>query len=122
MQIKAITLALLTSGPLAVFAANCIDSPGNLGGQCVEFWAGGSGGCNGPKLSYRPDCSGACFHYDSFTGIRVSGDGTYGTNCHIYSDYNCQNQITTTGNTVFRSVCLAKTAKSMKCYYLCNIK
>ncbi|KAF3307657.1 hypothetical protein TWF173_002623 [Orbilia oligospora] len=118
MQIKAVILALLTSSPIAVFAANCLGTPGLPGGQCVKFWTGATG-CTGTFLSYKPDCSGACFKYDSFTGIKASGDGHFGTNCAIFSDVNCQNQIASTGNNAVQPQCFKKVGKSMKCYFAC---
>ncbi|KAF3912607.1 hypothetical protein AA313_de0205743 [Arthrobotrys entomopaga] len=117
MQIKSIIFALFASGPLAAFASNCAGSPGQPGGQCVQFYTGG--GCSGNSIKYQPDCSGACYRYDSFTGIKASGDGYFGTNCAVFSDTNCQNQIGSTGNNVLNGGCYSKTGKSMKCYYAC---
>ncbi|KAF3935566.1 hypothetical protein ABW19_dt0203074 [Dactylella cylindrospora] len=118
MQIKTILAALLmTSGPAAVLAANCAGTPGLPGGQCVKYWSGATG-CTGTFKSYKPDCSGHCFVHD-FTGIKASGDGHFGTNCAIFSDANCQNQIASTGNNPVEYSCFKKTGKSMKCYYAC---
>jgi hypothetical protein len=40
---------------------------------CVTYYA--DGGCtSGRDLgSYKPDCTGACFVYDSFSSIKVAG-------------------------------------------------
>ncbi|EPS35619.1 hypothetical protein H072_10958 [Dactylellina haptotyla CBS 200.50] len=118
MQIKAITVAILASSPLAALAANCIGPAGTLGGQCVKFWSGATG-CTGTYHGYKPDCSGHCFQFDSFTGIKASGNGLYGTNCAIFSDYDCKNQIASTGNNLREPVCFKKVGKSMKCYFNC---
>jgi hypothetical protein len=41
--------------------------------SCVTFYA--DGGCTSGRTigSYKPDCTGACFRYDSFASIKVSG-------------------------------------------------
>ncbi|KZL75096.1 hypothetical protein CT0861_12512, partial [Colletotrichum tofieldiae] len=53
-------------------------------------------GANGPGR-----CSGTCYRSsDAIASIKAVGDGTYGTNCHLYYDDNCQNQIGETGNSV----------------------
>jgi hypothetical protein len=73
--LTALALALL---PLAS-AADCQNSPGVANGQCVKFY-GGNGECKGNPLgSYKPDCTGSCFQYNSFGSLKVAGDGTYGT-------------------------------------------
>ncbi|KAJ7823494.1 hypothetical protein B0H14DRAFT_3470014 [Mycena olivaceomarginata] len=47
---------------------------------------------------YVPTCGGNCFQYSSFDSLLVEGSLFLGTDCHVYSDYNCQNQIVDTGN------------------------
>ncbi|KAF3937620.1 hypothetical protein ABW19_dt0205679 [Dactylella cylindrospora] len=115
MQLTTYLLPLLSLAATAL-SANCQNAPGVANGACVSFYTG----CGGLKLgSYKPTCEGNCFRYDSFGGIWAAGDGTYGTNCYVYSDVNCQNYVGQTGNQVFRSGCKAIPGKSMKCYYRC---
>jgi hypothetical protein len=139
-----LTALALTLLPLA-HAANCQNSPGVANGQCVKFY--GNGECKGGALgSYKPDCTGACFRYNSFGSLSVGGDGTYGTlfsisfglvdvpgngrvwadrkegtRCVAYSDDNCNNQVQDTGNVVVGAGKCSGTpgAKSMRCYYRC---
>ncbi|KAK5655699.1 hypothetical protein OQA88_5632 [Cercophora sp. LCS_1] len=94
--------------PCVKFGTSCIF---NLPGNHVTGVIG----------SYRPDCSGHCFQYDSFGSISAAGNGLYGTRCHVYSDVNCQNEILDTGNQVNNGDChiLSPSGKSMKCYYHC---
>jgi hypothetical protein len=77
LSTSTLTALALTLLPLAS-AANCQNSPGVANGQCVKFY--GNGECKGSALgSYKPDCTGACFRYNSFGSLNVGGDGTYGT-------------------------------------------
>jgi hypothetical protein len=109
------------------FAANCQNSAGVANGQCVKYYE--KANCNraidNPALgSYKPDCSGACFNFQNFRSVSAVGDGTYGTNCEIFKDLNCQNKLGQTGNTVvYPPSCFSTTlfpgAKSMRCYYRC---
>ena len=97
------------------------------GQQCVTFYR--DQGCTASLAigSYAPDCSGHCFQYDSFGSISLRGndDGSgifnYKTNCHAYRDYNCQSQITESGNKGSREYCMENLGKvkSMKCYFHC---
>jgi hypothetical protein len=88
-------------------------------GACVTY----GDVCNGAELpnGYTPTCTGNCFQYDSFGAIQVWGNDFLGTDCHVYSDDNCQNQILDTGNQVFTGSChtLDPVGKSMKCFYNC---
>lgn len=122
MVVLAVLLAPLALLAPHVLASNCQNNPGVANGECVKYYA--SGNCNGNPLgSYKPDCSGACFRFSSFGSIGVGGDGTYGTDCHAYSDANCQNQIGDSGNHVTGpQSCLQmgkNAAQSMKCFYRC---
>ncbi|KAH7410526.1 hypothetical protein DE146DRAFT_361362 [Phaeosphaeria sp. MPI-PUGE-AT-0046c] len=90
------------------------------GESCVTYYA--DGGCTSGRTlgSYKPDCTGACFRYDSFTSIKVSGSAIWGVGCVAYSDTNCQNKIADSGN-VRGSRCMTElgAAKSMQCYFRC---
>jgi hypothetical protein len=66
-------IAFLSSGTAA---RNCQNSPGVANGECVYYYPDEF--FNKPIGSYKPDCSGACFVYDSFAGLGIAGDGTYG--------------------------------------------
>ncbi|KAF7342478.1 hypothetical protein MVEN_01837300 [Mycena venus] len=70
------------------------------GGECVSYFHGSD--CDGANLisDYVPTCAGNCFQYNSFDSLSVQGGFLFGTDCHIYSDINCQNQIKDTGNVI----------------------
>ena len=81
------SLVLAAILPVA-FAADCQNSGGVANGECVKFY--GNSECKGSPIgSYKPTCGGNCFQYNSFGSVFVSGDGTYGTDCVLYSDDNC---------------------------------
>ena len=87
---------------------------------CVTYYS--DNGCT-PGLSlgsYKPDCSGHCFQYNSFSSIQVGGSIVTGADCIAYSDGNCQNEIGDSGNQhgphCFDNL---NRAQSMKCYYGC---
>ncbi|KAI9653453.1 MAG: hypothetical protein M1831_006001 [Alyxoria varia] len=86
---------------------------------CVRYYGGG--GCTTEIGNYVPTCAGNCFQYDAFTGLKVKGGGAggKGTDCQVFSDINCQNQLYRTGNQVSQTGCFGGLAKSMKCYYNC---
>jgi len=115
-QVALTTLVLIGEA----LAADCNSgaSPGTANGACVRFYGGA--GCGGSGIgSYKPTCGGNCFQYDAFYSLRVSGDGTYGTNCEVFSDVNCQNSLGSTGNTRITKCVNYNPARSMKCYYRC---
>ena len=96
------------------------------GEECVTYYK--DQGCTaGLALgSYKPDCSGHCFQYDSFGSLSVKGnDGgmlfSYKTKCIAYRDDNCQDRISETGNIGKSPSCLENIApaKSMQCYWNC---
>ncbi|KAJ7349752.1 hypothetical protein DFH08DRAFT_696425 [Mycena albidolilacea] len=111
-------LAALTQTALA---ANCGGAGGTANGECVMY---NGGSCSqGAKLgSYRPTCTGNCFQYSTFYSITPEGDGTYGTDCVVYSDSNCQHEIADTGNQISGGPCfdIPQGGNSMKCYYRCH--
>ncbi|KAI3341640.1 hypothetical protein F4824DRAFT_496393 [Ustulina deusta] len=74
--------------------------PGVVNGQCGRFYRGS--GCSDQIRSIGPGrCSRECYSSnDEIASIKSSGDGTYGVNCIMYRDSNCQDQIGETGNSV----------------------
>ncbi|KAK5655190.1 hypothetical protein OQA88_6089 [Cercophora sp. LCS_1] len=75
-------------------------SAGVVNGQCGRLYR--SSGCNDQIDAFDPGrCSGTCHSYNQdIRSIRGVGDGTYGTNCNLFSDKNCQEVIGQTGNAV----------------------
>ncbi|KAI1148779.1 hypothetical protein F4825DRAFT_454114 [Nemania diffusa] len=73
---------------------------GVVNGQCGRFYRGD--GCSDQIEAIGPGhCSKQCYSSnDEIASIKASGDGTYGVNCHLYYDHNCQNQIGETGNII----------------------
>ncbi|KAJ7458176.1 hypothetical protein FB451DRAFT_1097804 [Mycena latifolia] len=104
------TLALLTD---LVVSKECSD------GACVSLYRGSNCQLAGRLLDYVPTCAGNCFQYSSFDSVDVNGDVFLGTDCHIFSDKNCKNQITDTGNVVGNKCVNTAGAQSMICYYGC---
>ncbi|KAI5928597.1 hypothetical protein F4810DRAFT_11951 [Camillea tinctor] len=76
-------------------------SPGVANGQCGRYYR--NGGCNDQIGAIDPgSCSGTCYQSaDGIASLQATGDGTYGTNCVLYEDSNCQNQLGETGNSIF---------------------
>jgi hypothetical protein len=121
MPSSKLVVALLTSMVTTVIAKDCSAPrfPGTANGECVTLYTGNEAG-EGSTISYKPTCAGNCYQYSSFGGLVVTGDGTYGVDCHVYSDYNCQNQILDTGNQLLEgNYDLSPKGQSMKCYYRC---
>ncbi|KAK3325922.1 hypothetical protein B0H66DRAFT_549768 [Apodospora peruviana] len=47
----------------------------------------------------RQKCQGTCYQSsDPIASLKAVGDGTYGTNCVLFYDSNCQQQVGETGN------------------------
>ncbi|KAJ7169297.1 hypothetical protein C8R43DRAFT_916772 [Mycena crocata] len=87
------------------------------GSECVSLYSGA--GCKSSLTNFIPTCEGNCFQM-GFDSLGVSGNGFKGTDCHVYSDTNCQNQILDTGNEVEISGCFDSAgAQSMKCFFDC---
>ncbi|KAI1120062.1 hypothetical protein F5Y10DRAFT_283587 [Nemania abortiva] len=98
--------------------------PGVVNGQCGRYYRGT--GCGDQIAAIGPGkCSTQCYSsQDEIASIKASGDGTYGVNCHLYSDSNCQSQIGETGNIIVGSgKCYTPgngaKGHSMLCYYKC---
>ena len=88
MQLTVASLILAALIPTAL-AENCQNTGGVANGECVKYYSNSQ--CKGDPIgSYKPTCGGNCFQYDSYSSVYVSGDGTYGTDCILYSDDNCQ--------------------------------
>ncbi|KAJ7684127.1 hypothetical protein DFH06DRAFT_970030, partial [Mycena polygramma] len=68
--------------------------------------------------NYIPTCNNACYQFSSFDSVEVSGS-IRGTDCHIFSDANCQNEITDTGNIAEYQCFNTPGAQSMICYFGC---
>ncbi|KAJ7495499.1 hypothetical protein FB451DRAFT_1360258 [Mycena latifolia] len=109
-----------TSALLAIISGAALTAAKSCSAdECVSYFHGSD--CQNANYisDYVPTCGGNCFQYNSFDSILVEGNGILGTDCHAYSDANCQNELADSGNTV-ESRCLnAQGAQSMKCYYNC---
>lgn len=80
------------NSPALVPRASCDSS------ACITYFSD-SGCTNGRALgSYKPDCTGHCFQYSTFSSIRVQANTVTGADCVAYSDSNCQNEIKDSGN------------------------
>lgn len=91
------------------------------GQECVNLYSGGNCDPYLFELSYQPTCEGNCYVFP-FTSLRVKGTYFLGTNCHAYSDTNCQDEIGSTGNVVGTGSGECTNfggGQSMKCYYDC---
>ncbi len=70
-------------------------------------------------------CQGTCYYSsDAISSLKAVGDGTYGTNCVLFYDNNCQQQIGETGNAIFGGgKCYTpqggRTGHSFKCWRKC---
>ncbi|EJF64324.1 hypothetical protein BD309DRAFT_304413 [Dichomitus squalens] len=118
MKFTIATLVLAAMLP-AAFAENCQNTGGVANGECVKYYSNDQ--CKGDVIgSYKPTCEGNCFQAD-FSSVFVSGDGTFGTDCTLYSDANCSVEQTDSGNVVVGAgkCASAPNAKSMKCFYRC---
>ncbi|KAJ8111306.1 hypothetical protein ONZ43_g5653 [Nemania bipapillata] len=98
--------------------------PGVVNGECGRYYR--STGCEDQIAAIGPgECSSQCYSsLDEISSIHVSGDGTYGVNCHLYYDSNCQSQIGESGNIIVGSgKCYTPgngaKGHSMLCWYKC---
>ncbi|KAJ7478938.1 hypothetical protein FB451DRAFT_1240207 [Mycena latifolia] len=89
------------------------------GGECVSLYRGSDCQPAGELTDYVPTCGGNCYQFNSFDSVAVSGGFADGTDCHIFSDINCQNEITDTGNVHSNKCVNTPGAQSMICYYAC---
>jgi hypothetical protein len=110
--------ALVSLGSV-IFQAHVVLSKDCTGQECVTLYRGSDCQGAGQLTNYVPTCGGNCYQYSSFDSVLVSGDTFFGTDCHIFSDFNCQNQITDTGNQHGTECVNAAGAQSMICYFDC---
>ncbi|KAJ6535468.1 hypothetical protein B0H19DRAFT_963754, partial [Mycena capillaripes] len=61
------------------------------------------------------------FQYTTFDSLSVKGNNIFGMDCNIYSNINCENTVTDTGNHVSDNAqCInVQGAQSMRCFYDC---
>ncbi|RAH46659.1 uncharacterized protein BO95DRAFT_494400 [Aspergillus brunneoviolaceus CBS 621.78] len=87
--------------------------------ECVTYYADSD--CHHSIGNYIPTCEGNCFQFSSFQGLVVEGNFIHGTDCIVYSDPYCQNEIGVTPNAINQNIdCLSYgEAQSMKCYFDC---
>ncbi|KAL7940068.1 hypothetical protein V8C42DRAFT_338649 [Trichoderma barbatum] len=98
--------------------AVCNGTPGIANGECLRYYS--QQGCPDVGLikGYKPTCNNNCY-VDEFASVKVSGDGTYSTNCEFFSDTACQNSLGSLGSKTGNGACANKSGWSMKCYYRC---
>ncbi|KAF7369542.1 hypothetical protein MVEN_00284100 [Mycena venus] len=109
----------LTAFLSLVAAASLTSAKSCNADECVSYFHGGDCQSGGYISDYVPTCGGNCFQYSSFDSILVEGNGILGTDCHAYSDSNCENELVDSGNVV-TSVCVnSQGANSMRCFYNC---
>ncbi|KAJ7857131.1 hypothetical protein B0H14DRAFT_2158118, partial [Mycena olivaceomarginata] len=85
--------------------------------ECVELYRGSDYQGAGELTNYVLTCNNGCFQYSSFDSVRVSGSGFEGTDCHIFPDPNCQNEILDTGNQLGGKCVDMPGARSMIWYF-----
>ncbi|KAK4159892.1 hypothetical protein QBC43DRAFT_360894 [Cladorrhinum sp. PSN259] len=85
-----------------LIARSACAAAGVVNGQCGRYYS--STGCNDQIGSIDPgSCTGTCYNSNTnIKSLKAVGDGTYGTNCVLYSGFDCQgaNQIGETGNSI----------------------
>ncbi|KAJ7445844.1 hypothetical protein FB451DRAFT_1292327 [Mycena latifolia] len=117
ISFPALFLSIFLNGHL-VLSKSC--NHGITGsGECVTLFSGG--GCqSGAELTeFVPTCEGNCFQFSSFDSVSVIGNGFLGTDCHVFADSNCQDEIADTGNSVGFECANAAGAQSMQCFFDC---
>ncbi|CEJ82769.1 hypothetical protein VHEMI02817 [[Torrubiella] hemipterigena] len=98
--------------------AGCGNIPGIANGACVHYYSANRCADRDHIKGYKPTCAGNCY-VDRFHSVKVAGDGTYSTNCVLFSDTNCQNKILDMGSKTGQGKCKNADGWSMKCYYRC---
>ncbi|KAL7629627.1 hypothetical protein AAE478_001149 [Parahypoxylon ruwenzoriense] len=113
--------ALIMHTVAVVTAKNCgWERQGTANIECVEYYTAENCDVFKKAGEFVPTCDGNCFQYDSFSSLMSGGDGTYGVDCQVFSDSNCQNSIGDTWNEVIGNLCKHFPGeKSMKCFYRC---
>ncbi|KAK4208097.1 hypothetical protein QBC37DRAFT_297334 [Rhypophila decipiens] len=96
-------------------------APGAVNGQCGRYYRGTN--CQDQIGAIDP--GDTCYwSSDPIGSLKAVGDATYGTNCQLYYDYNCQQQVGETGNTATGGGrCYTppdgRTGHSFRCWYRC---
>ncbi|KAJ2975702.1 hypothetical protein NQ176_g5376 [Zarea fungicola] len=98
--------------------ATCGSVPGVANGECVRYYSDSGCADRDHIKGYKPTCGGNCY-VDKFHSVKAIGDGTYSTNCELFSDTACQSPIATVGSKTGGGQCANANGWSMKCYYRC---
>ncbi|KAM3460533.1 hypothetical protein NHJ6243_005808 [Beauveria neobassiana] len=98
--------------------AQCLGTGGIANGQCVRYYSNPGCADRDHIKGYKPTCAGNCY-VDKFNAVKAIGDGTYSTNCELFSDTQCQNSLGTVGGKTGGGHCKNASGWSMKCYYRC---
>ncbi len=96
----------------------CLGTGGIANGQCVRYYSNPGCASQDHIKGYKPTCAGNCY-VDKFNSVKAIGDGTYSTNCELYSDTQCQNSLGSVGGKTGGGHCKNASGWSMKCYYRC---
>ncbi|KAJ6779708.1 hypothetical protein PWT90_09421 [Aphanocladium album] len=96
----------------------CLGTGGIANGQCVRYYSNPGCAEQDHIKGYKPTCAGNCY-VDRFHAVKAIGDGTYSTNCELYSDTQCQNSLGSVGGKTGGGHCKSASGWSMKCYYRC---
>ncbi|TQV94841.1 hypothetical protein IF1G_06852 [Cordyceps javanica] len=96
----------------------CLGTGGIANGQCVRYYSNPGCADRDHIKGYKPTCAGNCY-VDRFAAVKAIGDGTYSTNCELFSDAQCQNSLGSVGGKTGGGHCKNAVGWSMKCYYRC---
>ncbi|KAF7322056.1 hypothetical protein MKEN_00728600 [Mycena kentingensis (nom. inval.)] len=113
---KSTFTTIVTLGAAFLIGANakeCSDS------ECVRLFRGSDCQPEGQLVDFVPTCDSSCFRFSSFDSIDVSGSLFEGTDCHVFSDANCQNEIADTGNVQTNKCLNTAGAQSAVCFFDC---
>ncbi|KAJ7756228.1 hypothetical protein B0H16DRAFT_695394 [Mycena metata] len=86
---------------------------------CVELHRGADCSVDETLVSFIPSCGGGCYQYSNFDSVEVGGTFLFGTDCHVYSDFNCQDEILDTGNILTEKCVNTPGAQSLRCFFAC---
>ncbi|KAJ7587297.1 hypothetical protein C8J56DRAFT_786902 [Mycena floridula] len=114
-QIDTVKISYLLSGLL--FQAHRLFSKPCGNNECVCLYGGRNCLVQNQITNYVPTCEGNSYQFDSFDSVAAQGNDFLQTDCLLYSDVNCQNQVADTGNRV--SLAPTPGARSMRCFYNC---
>mgnify|MGYP005989543831 FL=1 len=96
----------------------CGSLPGVANGECVHYYSNPGCADQDHIKGYKPTCAGNCY-VDKFNSVKAVGDGTYSTNCDLFSDTSCGNKVASVGGKTGGGHCSSISGWSMKCYYRC---